>query len=53
MLLENGSEKQARGWKKKGFQKLSIAGNEETRSAKVKSKNLNKGKGENVTDEKK
>jgi hypothetical protein len=52
MLLENKNGRQARRGRRK-VSKLSIAGNEETGSAKVKSKNLKKGKGENVTGEKK
>ena len=52
MLLENKSGRQARRGRRK-VSELSIAGNEEIGSAKMESKNLNKGKGENVTGEKK
>ena len=39
--------------KEEEVSELSVAGNERARSAKEKSENLNKGKGENVTGEKK
>jgi hypothetical protein len=50
--LENGSGKQARRGRRK-VSGLSVAGNERAKSAKEKSENLNKGKGENVTGKKK